>query len=314
MSALRQPDWDIRLLRLTAIAALTGNNNAPCWVRSMLVRYRISGPRALYACVRRLCAGRAVLARLDALARNMGTWVRRSCFGRQRRSFLLAHSFDEHIDDRRVPRGLGFTWYTPLGTAQRHRVVWILRSPELARWRMVPLHHVAKEIPRFADTDIRRARCSRGTSAVRHHLRFLWMVALCLRRLHRDHGALLATWSVRNYLPHGAWSHCRRNRPYHRDTPASSRYTRSDHGELVQPSGLGTELFYAAPARLGHAASKSMVGVRGDSRVDGRRVASRDFIARPPLGVHRTFAHVNKFSAWLIETPNASLAASISAR
>ena len=55
----------------------------------------------------------------------------------------------------------------------------------------------------------------------------------------------------------------------------------------------GCRAFMQPAADSGHAASQSMVGVRGDTRVDGRRVACRDFIARPLLGFRRTSARVN---------------------
>ena len=66
-----------------------------------------------------------------------------------------------------------------------------------------------------------------------------------------------------------------------RYSPPSSDHPRGDHDELVWPSRLGAELFGAAPARMGDAASKSMVGARRELGVGCFGVHCRNFFEKP---------------------------------
>src|ERR1700677_1709492 len=132
--------------------------HAYCWTQSWPVRHRSSEPRYLESRLRRLRAVRAVLTRLDCLAGYFGPWIRATRLGRQRRSLLLAHSIAERVDDRYVPSGMGDDWHTrnPIQTAQHWRVVWLLRSPDVACGCRGPLRHVAMAVARIGDTNRRR--------------------------------------------------------------------------------------------------------------------------------------------------------------
>ena len=63
---------------------------------------------------------------------------------------------------------------------------------------------------------------------------------------------------------------------------------------FIWPSGLGAELFCASPARMGRVAAKSMVRTRGEFGVGRLRVARRDFLERPPLGLALAFTCVTE--------------------
>src|ERR1700691_5648965 len=139
-------------------------------------------------------------------------------------------------------------------------------------------------VARIADANRQRARRARGTSFVWPHLRLLRVVALCLRRLHRQHGAYLATGWIGICLLHGARSHRGWNWDHGRDSSPFSGHSRSDHDELVWPSGLGAEPVGAATAQMGRDTPKSMVRAPRDPVVSRFRVDCRGFIAKPPLG------------------------------
>src|SRR5580693_6679255 len=125
----------------------------------MFVRDRISEPRPIQSRLRRLCARRSVMTRLESLSGSLGLWIRGICLGRQRWSLLLAYGLEECIDDRRVPRDVGSDLRTPdpLQTSHHWRLVWILRSAELARWRMDSLCDLAGAVARIGGADSRQA-------------------------------------------------------------------------------------------------------------------------------------------------------------
>src|SRR6267378_6436358 len=91
------------------------------------------------------------------------------------------------------------------------------------------------------------------------------------------------------------WARSRRGWIWHhdRDSPPLGGHPRSDHDEPVWPSGLGAEPVYAAAARMGNAAQKSMVRTLRDLVVSGLRVDCRNIFAKPPLGLDRKSTRLN---------------------
>src|ERR1700679_3050073 len=131
------------------------------------------------------------------------------------------------------------------------------------------LRHLAMAVARIGGSGSREASRESGTGSVRPPLCLFRMVTLCLRLLHRRHGPHLAAWTVRIRLLYRALSRCRRARHHLRHRASSSGYSRSNHDELVRPSGLGAELYYTPSTRMGHAASKSILRARGHTRLGG---------------------------------------------